>query len=91
MAKDILSQIGYHSAIGIDSFFEKDKRQVVDRIPYSSKVASSFTASGGSLLIHKTTRSLWKLSPDKSYIEPVFATDVLSEADLNSMGEPENE
>jgi hypothetical protein len=85
--KEILAEIGFHSAVGIDSFFQKDKRHIVARIPNGPKVASSFTAAGGTLLIHKTSKSLWKLSPDKSFIEPVFATDVLSEDDLTSMEE----
>lgn len=88
--KDILSEFGYHSAIGMDSFFKEDNRNVISKIKWNSKIASAFVASGGDFLIHKTSKCLWRLSKDKSFIEPVLANDVLSEDDVISMEDETN-
>jgi len=45
---------------------------------------SMFTAAGNNILIHKTTRCLWKISDDKKTIEPVFSSDVLSTEDVKA-------
>jgi hypothetical protein len=75
---DIFENFAWHSSIGIDSAIDGNK-QFVTRLPNTAKARRSFVASGDSLLIHRTTKSLWKVSDDKKSIEPVFATDVLTE------------
>ena len=77
MSQDIFEGFCWHSSIGIDSTLEGNKR-FVTRLPNNVQACSMFTASGNNLLIHKTTRCLWKLSDDKKTIEPVFSSDVLS-------------
>ena len=77
---DILRDFTWHSAIGIDCAL--DGKKFVTRLRRSRRVMSMFEASGNDLLIHKTTRCLWKISDDKKYIEPVFGNDVLTEDDV---------
>lgn len=83
MDNDIFEGFCWHSSIGIDSTLEGNKR-FVTRLPNNRIAMSMFTASGSNLLIHKTTRCLWRLSEDKKTIEPVFSSDVLSEDDVRS-------
>ena len=80
---DILEDFTWHSAIGIDSTI--DGKQFKTRIANSKRAMSMFVAGGKDLLIHKTTRCLWKMSEDKKFIEPVFSNDVLTDDDLNTM------
>ena len=77
MSGDIFEGFCWHSSIGIDSNLEGNKK-FVTRMPNNKQARSMFTASGNNLLIHKTTRCLWKLSDDKQTIVPVFSSDVLS-------------
>jgi hypothetical protein len=85
MDDDFFSSFNWHSSIGIDSAIDGDKR-FVTRIPNSREARAMFTAAGNNLLIHKTTKCLWKLNGD--CIEPVFSSDVLTEDDVKSaMGE----
>jgi len=53
-------------------------------LPNNRQARAMFTASGNNLLIHKTTRCLWKMSEDKKTIEPVFSSDVLSVDEVKS-------
>ena len=81
MAKeDVFEGFTWHSAIGIDATL--DGKRFVSRIPKTKRAMSLFEAAGNDLLIHKTSRCLWKLSDDKKYIEPVFGTDVLTDEDV---------
>ena len=77
MSEDIFEGFCWHSSIGIDSTLDGNKK-FVTRLPNTRVALDMFTASGNNLLIHKTTRCLWKLSDDKKTIEPVFSSDVLS-------------
>lgn len=82
MAKgDIFEDFNWHSSLGFDATLASN-RKVVTRLPNSREARSMFTAVGNNLLIHKTTRCLWKLSDDKEGIEPVFGNDVLTEDDV---------
>ena len=78
---DIFQDFNWHSSIGIDSALDGNKR-FVTRIPNNRKARCMFMASGNDLLIHKTSRSLWKISDDKKSIEPVFVNDVLTEDEV---------
>ncbi len=90
MSQDILEGFCWHSSIGIDSTMEGHKK-FVTRLPNNRMARSMFNASGNNLLIHKTTRCLWKLSDDKKTIEPVFSSDVLSEDDVKAAMEGSQE
>jgi len=81
MKRDVLEDFTWHSAIGIDCAL--DGKRFVTRLKNSRRILSMFEASGNDLLIHKTTRCLWKISDDKQYIEPVFGNDVLTEDDVH--------
>jgi len=81
--KDIFDNFSWHSSIGIDFGLDGNK-QFVTRLPNSRRARSMFVAAGNSLLIHKTTRCLWRISDNKKTIEPVFGTDVLSEDDVET-------
>ena len=85
-AGDIFEGFCWHSSIGIDSNLEGNKR-FVTRMPYDRHAAGMFIAAGNNLLIHKTTRCLWKLSDDKKSIVPAFDSDVLSADDVKAVME----
>ena len=84
MSPDIFEGFCWHSSIGIDSTCEGGNKRFVTRLPNNIQARSMFTASGNNLLIHKTTRCLWKMSDDKKTIEPVFSSDVLSDDDVKA-------
>ena len=77
---DVLEDFTWHSAIGIDC--DLDGKRLVARLPRTRRALGMFEASGNDLLIHKTTRCLWKLSDDNKHIEPVFGSDVLTEEEV---------
>ncbi len=77
----IFEEFNWHSSIGVDSAMEGNKR-FVTRIPNTRRARSMFVASGNDLLIHRTTRCLWRISDDKESIEPVFGSDVLSDEEV---------
>ena len=79
--EDIFESFNWHSSLGFDATLA-NTRKVVTRLPNSKEARSMFMAVGNNLLIHKTTRCLWKLSEDKDGIEPVFGNDVLTEDDV---------
>jgi len=74
---DVLEHFTWHSAVGIDCAM--DGKRMVARLPKTKRALSMFEAAGNDLLIHKTTRCLWRLSEDSKHIEPVFGNDVLTE------------
>jgi hypothetical protein len=78
---DIFENFSWHSSIGIDFTLDGDRR-FVSKIPNSKKARSMFADGGNGLLIHKTSRCLWRISDDKKCIEPVFGTDVLTDEDV---------
>ena len=78
---DIFEHFNWHSSIGIDQTLTGDKK-FVTRIPNTASVRDMFVAAGNNILVHKTTRCLWKISDDKKTIEPVFSNDVLTEDEV---------
>ncbi len=78
MKGDIFESFAWHSSIGIDQTLAGNKR-FVTRLPNTARARKAFVASGDNFLVHKTTKSLWRVSEDQKSIEPVFPTDVLSE------------
>jgi hypothetical protein len=83
MGQDLFEQFLWHSAIGIDSSLAQNKR-FVSRMPFTARTRGMFVAGEGNVLIHRTTRALWKLSKDKKTIEPVFDTDILGEDEVKA-------
>ena len=83
MGRDIFDEFLWHSSIGIDASLSDNKR-FVTRIANTPRSRKMFVASSddNQMLIHRTTRALWKLSQDKKFIEPVFDTDVLGESEV---------
>lgn len=80
MSDDIFEGFHWHSSIGIDVELD-GRKKFVTRIPNTRKARSMFIACNN-LLIHKTTKALWKISDDEKSIEPIFPTDILTEDDL---------
>ena len=78
---DILEDFTWHSAIGIDCAL--DGKRFVTRLPRTRKALNMFDAAGNDLLIHKTTKCLWRMSDDKKHIEPVFGNDVLTDDEVS--------
>lgn len=85
---DVFDGFSWHSSIGIDSSLAGNKK-FLTRLPTTKTAMSMFIRAGENLLIHKTTRCLWKLSDDKQSIEPVFNSDVLTEDDVRAAMEEE--
>lgn len=77
---DILEDFQWNSAVGIDGALEGQR--LVTRLPRTKKALMMFEASGNDLLIHKTTRCLWRLSDDDKHIEPVFGNDILTDEEV---------
>jgi len=71
-------QFCWHSSIGIDTVCDGDKR-FFSRVANSKKARINFIAAGDSLLVHKATQALWKISDDGKFIEPVYDDDILTE------------
>jgi len=84
MSKDIFENFNWHSSIGIDNSLLSDRKLVV-RMPNIASVRKMFVATADNMLIHKTSRSLWKVSDDKKTIEPVFSSDILTEEELEEL------
>lgn len=78
---DFFNSFNWHSSIGIDSVVDGNKK-FVTRIADTRAARTMFTAAGNNLLIHKTTKCLWKINGDS--IEPVFGSDVLTEDDVKA-------
>lgn len=83
-ANSVFDDFRWHSATGLDAALSGAENVVV-RLPYNARVASMFVAAGNDMLIHKTTKCLWKMSKDKKAIEPVFNNDILSEDDVKKV------
>lgn len=88
MKSDIFEKFSWHSSIGIDDSIEGGRR-FVTRIPNTAGARRHFAAAAGgkNFLIHKTTKSLWKMSEDNKMIEPVFPTDILTEEQVKEIME----
>ena len=95
----LLSQKQWHSAIGFDIIDESNQKRKAS-IPNSEENRSQFEAAGypsqvrvasgsrsapGELLIHRSSRALWRISDDGNRIEPAFSDDIIT------IGEDENE
>lgn len=85
--KSSFTSFRWHSSIGPDVAISNSKRYVT-RLPVDHEyvkrmfIAAGRGNDGKAQLIHRTKTCLWKMSSDNSYIEPVFASDVLSVEDL---------
>jgi len=90
MPNDIFEDFSWHSSIGIDVTLEGNKR-FITRLPNNKLARNMFTASSDNLMIHKTTKALWRITEDKAAIEPVFATDILTEDECREFMENRNE
>jgi hypothetical protein len=90
MRGDIFDHFAWHSSIGIDASLDGSKR-FVTRLPNTSRERAAFVsvAGGDNMLIHRTTRALWRVSDDSSCLEPVFPTDILTEDDVSDLLEGE--
>ena len=77
-----MAQIDWHSLLGIQNVEERIVRKVVASLPINPRVMAMFASAGRDVLVHKTTKCLWRLSKDGKSIEPVFANDVLTADDV---------
>ena len=79
---DIFEHFNWHASIGIDETLAGNKR-FVTRVPNVAATRGMFVAAGNDILIHKTTRCLWKITDDKKSIEPIFSNDILTEEEVS--------
>jgi len=91
----LLNQKQWHSAIGFDIVDESNQRKKVavlnnnenrsmfEAAGYSSqvRVASGSGSTPGELLVHRSSRALWKVSDDGQRIEPAFSDDIITIGD----------
>ena len=95
----LLSQKQWHSAIGFDIIDENNQKRKASisnneenrahfelaGYPSQVRVASGSRSAPGELLIHRSSRALWKISDDGNRIEPAFSDDIIT------IGDDENE
>jgi len=86
MKRDIIDSFSWHSSVGIDDALDTNKK-FVTRLAASMSNLGLFVKAGDELLVHKTTKALWKFSEDHKSIEPVFGSDILTAEDLKSLDE----
>jgi hypothetical protein len=88
---DIFENFSWHSSIGLDKSIEGSTK-FVTRLPNTEATRRHFVAAarGENFLVHRTTKSLWRMSEDSKTIEPLFPTDILSEDQVREIME-ENE
>ena len=80
---DLFDDFQWHSSVGIDDIVYKN--HFVTKMANNEINLQQFIAGGDKLLVHKTTKALWKFSDDKKSIVPVFSSDVLTEDDIDGM------
>ncbi len=92
MNDDIFENFAWHSSIGIDESIDGN-RKFVTKLPNTAATRRHFVASSedSNFLVHKTTRSLWRLTEDKKSIQPLFPTDILSEDQAREIMEDDDE
>jgi len=79
---DIIKDFKWHSSTGVTADVVNNKK-IVRKIKASDKrQMSKFMRTGKDLLIHRSTKALWKFSDDGETIIPVFEEDMLTEEDL---------
>lgn len=88
MSRDIIDSFSWHSSIGIDDSLDLNKK-FVTRLAASHSNLGMFAVAGEDLLVHKTTKALWKFSEDRKTIEPVFGSDILTAEELEALDEEE--
>ena len=90
MNGDIFDGFAWHSSIGIDDTLAGNKK-FVTRLANTERVRTAFVkvAGGSNLLIHRTTKAIWQVSPDKASIQPIFPTDILTAEDVADLTEEE--
>jgi len=90
-----LSDKQWHSAIGfdiVDSSNQRhkvaidnsiDNREMFDSAGYPGQVRTASSNDGipGELLIHRSSRALWRVSEDGQRIEPAFSDDIITIGD----------
>ena len=84
--KDMFEDFCWHSSIGIDDSLNDNKR-FVTRVANTPRYRDQFIVAGENLLIHKVTQALWRINDDQKTIEPVFGSDIISQEDLDTMGD----
>lgn len=84
--KEFIEEFPWHSSLGFDERVGSEETMKVKRLPNTASIKKAFVSSGGNMLIHKTSQSLWKVSDDGKSIEAVFDKDVLSMEDIEELG-----
>ena len=79
MATNIFKDYRWHSVMKPEQGISGKRK--INSLQANPSNLSHFNkvASGEKLLIHKSTKALWKFSDDKKSIVPVFKDDVLTE------------
>ncbi len=80
--KDVLSNFQWHSSFPLDETINKKKK--ITKIAKTKANLEKFSKvrTASEFLIHKSSKALWRMSSDGSFIEPVFEGDILAKEDL---------
>ena len=82
--REIFDGFNWHSAVGFDDFLGGES---VDGIRNTASNRAMFIEADDGLLIHKTTKALWRQSDDGKSIVPMFEDDILTPEDLQALEE----
>lgn len=88
----LLSEKQWHSAIGFDIVESSNQRKKIAiannsdnrsmfepaGYPGQIRIASTNESIPGELLIHRSSRALWRVSDDGESIEPAFSDDIIT-------------
>ena len=79
MATDIFNDYRWHSIM--EPTRETKQRRIIRSLPirYASSGLFMRASKDSTLLVHKSSMALWKVSSDHKSIEPVFKDDILTE------------
>ena len=76
------NNFSWHSALALDQSMINNKK--ITKLAATEQNLQSFSLfePQSKLLIHKSTKALWKFADDGKTIYPVFAQDILTTKDL---------
>ena len=80
MSNDMFEDFSWQVSIGIDSVINSNKK-FYSRMANTKKALNMFIAVNEKVLVHKSSKALWKISEDGKFIEPVFDGNIIPAED----------
>ena len=82
---NFFTSVSWNSVTGMDGALNDGK--IITAMKNTTANRAFFVEAGDGLLVHKTTKALWRQSDDGKMIVPVFESDVLTAEDLKKLEE----